>query len=291
MSFENKTYNYSKKSQAKSNGSSRYSISTMRSHRGAVNQFFKYCKERDYISQDFTFDIPKGKSNARPEFSLKDWQKLTRFMRVWVKGQMTYSKGSNYVSPRIHRDRFYLQHYILIMGNSGMRVGEARGLRWIDMESVSLGNDEERLLLKVDGKTGKRDTIANPNTEEYFKRLFDFRLTELDISKDKFDLKENVFCHPDGKPIHSFKTGFKSLLVKCNLRENNDGDYRTIYSLRHTYATMRINEVPIYQLAVNMGTSVKMIEDYYSHAKTKDPEFARRMTQGNQVGSNKVLPF
>ena len=54
---------------------------------------------------------------------------------------------------------------------------------------------------------------------------------------------------------------------------------------------MRINQVPIYQLAVNMGTSVKMIEDYYSHAKTKDPEFAKTITKGNQIGSSKVLPF
>ena len=84
---------------------------------------------------------------------------------------------------------------------------------------------------------------------------------------------------------------YKTLLDKCGLRENNDGDYRTIYSLRHTYATMRINQVPIYQLAVNMGTSVKMIEDYYSHAKTKDPEFAKTITKGNQIGSSKVLPF
>ena len=78
---------------------------------------------------------------------------------------------------------------------------------------------------------------------------------------------------------------------ECDLRLDNDGNYRTLYSLRHTYATMRINEVPIYQLAVNMGTSVKMIEEYYSHAQTKDPKFAESMTKGNQKGNSKVLPF
>jgi hypothetical protein len=44
------------------------------------------------------------------------------------------------------------------------------------------------------------------------------------------------------------------------LRQDKDGNNRTLYSLRHTYATMRINEVPIYQLAVNMGAGVEMIE-------------------------------
>ncbi len=66
---------------------------------------------------------------------------------------------------------------------------------------------------------------------------------------------------------------------ECDLRLDNDGNYRTLYSLRHTYATMRINEVPIYQLAVNMGTSVKMIEEYYSHAQTKDPKFAKLLNE------------
>ncbi len=42
---------------------------------------------------------------------------------------------------------------------------------------------------------------------------------------------------------------------------------RTIYSLSHTYATMRIvySEIDIHTLAVNMGTSVPMIERHYSH--------------------------
>ena len=75
------------------------------------------------------------------------------------------------------------------------------------------------------------------------------------------------------------------------MRKDKNGNNRTLYSLRHTYATMRINEVPIYQLAVNMGTSVEMIEDYYSHAKVRDKEFASSMTKGNQKGSAKALPF
>ena len=40
-----------------------------------------------------------------------------------------------------------------------------------------------------------------------------------------------------------------------------------------------------------VGTSVKMIEEYYSHAKSKDPKFAQSVTKGNQKGSSKVLPF
>ena len=100
-----------------------------------------------------------------------------------------------------------------------------------------------------------------------------------------------MFCHPDGSEVVSYKKGYTTLLDKCGLRLTDKGDYRTIYSLRHTYATMRITEVPIYQLAVNMGTSVKMIEEFYSHAKVKSKEFAETITKGNQKGSSKVMPF
>ena len=73
------------------------------------------------------------------------------------------------------------------------------------------------------------------------------------------------------------------------MRITKGGQKRTIYSLRHTYATIKINEVPICQLALNMGASVKIIEEYYSHAKSKDPKFAQSVTKGTQRGSGKVL--
>ena len=42
---------------------------------------------------------------------------------------------------------------------------------------------------------------------------------------------------------------------------------RVLYSLRHTYATiaLQIDRVEIHTLALQMGTSVSMIEKHYSH--------------------------
>ncbi len=102
---------------------------------------------------------------------------------------------------------------------------------------------------------------------------------------------ELIFCHPDGKRVGSYKKGFENLLVECQLQKDNEGKNRTLYSLRHTYTTMRINKVPVYQLAVNMWTSVEKIEQYYSHARTADPAFVSAMTEGNQTGTGRALPF
>jgi len=104
-------------------------------------------------------------------------------------------------------------------------------------------------------------------------------------------MNEPIFCHPNAKSVGSYKKGFITLLEGCNLRIANDGGNRAPYSPRQTYATMKINEVPVYQLAVNMVTSLEMIEKFYSHARSTDPSFAVSITKGNQSGSGRALPF
>jgi integrase len=45
------------------------------------------------------------------------------------------------------------------------------------------------------------------------------------------------------------------------------GKQRSMYSLRHFYATMALtyDRMSVYTLAKHMHTSVKMIEDHYGH--------------------------
>ncbi len=93
------------------------------------------------------------------------------------------------------------------------------------------------------------------------------RLAWLEENGGELDETEPVLARPDGTPVKSFKNSFNSALKAAKLTNNREGHKRTIYSLRHTYATMRIvySEIDIHTLAVNMGTSVPMIERHYSH--------------------------
>jgi integrase len=52
----------------------------------------------------------------------------------------------------------------------------------------------------------------------------------------------------------------------CGLEKNNEGQTRTLYSLRHTYATLELleNGTNIHTLAKQVGNSASMIEKYYS---------------------------
>ena len=53
-----------------------------------------------------------------------------------------------------------LTNYVLVLANTGIRVGEARNLSWSDIDTF-LGDDaKENIVLQVRGKTGAREVVA-----------------------------------------------------------------------------------------------------------------------------------
>ena len=116
----------------------------------------------------------------------------------------------------------------------------------------------------VRGKTKKRkQVVPQPSTEKYLKRIRDFREGELG---QPVSLREPVFCSLNGSPVESYKKGFKTFLKSIGLTVDDAGNPFTLYSLRHTYATLRIiNGAPHYFIASNMGTSVEMLMKFYGH--------------------------
>jgi integrase len=84
----------------------------------------------------------------------------------------------------------------------------------------------------------------------------------------KLRLDDYVF-RVDGKDMTGpFSKVFARLMEGCDLlHDTKTNKKRTLYSLRHYYATMALTyeRMSIYTLAKHMGTSVKMIEDHYAH--------------------------
>jgi hypothetical protein len=66
-----------------------------------------------------------------------------------------------------------------------------------------------------------------------------------------------------------------------------NGMARTIYSLRHFYATKRLeSETSPFLLAKQMGTSVEMLEKFYGQTSV-NATTAKSVSKGNQkAGSN-----
>lgn len=259
------------------------SEATLRRECIAFSPLFQYGFQKGYLTEIPEFNKPKAKLTRRSTFTDAEWKTFYKAARKWVEEGKTKAT---------YRERFVAQQYFLILANTGLRIGEARNLRWSDLKSVSI-DGKKQLKGWVKGKTGIREFAFQPGAEEYVKRLYDLRTEELGQHPGQDDL---VICHKDGKPIQSFKVSFKSLMDFANLPIIRNGIARSIYSLRHFYATKRLeNEVSPFLLAKQMGTSVEMLEKFYGQTSV-NASTMKSISRGNQsAGHNpdasKKYPF
>jgi integrase len=245
------------------------SNATLKRERACLLPLFKFAMSKGYITKLPEIDPPKAKLTRRPTFTPEEWKAIYTKARHWV------NEGKQKAT---YRDRFVAWQVFLILANTGMRVGELRGLRWSDLRTVP-SEDGNRLIGNVRGKTGAREVVFQGGADTYVKRLYDLRRDELEDSPERDGL---VICHKDGSAIVSFKTGFRALLTYAKVPEVRDGMSRTIYSLRHFYATQRLShEASPFLLAKQMGTSVEMLEKFYGHTVTS--ALAAQVTKRNQM--------
>jgi integrase len=152
---------------------------------------------------------------------------------------------------------------------TGMRHGtEAMGIRWKNIEWHT--KDGVRYLrIWVDGKTGGRWLIAKHRAVDVLKRLHARQDDIKDIAfEDLFATRvpHLLFRYNDGHQPHSFVGTFRRLMRDSGLLKDTEGQTRTLYSLRHTYATLELlnNSTDIHTLSKQMGNSAAMIERHYS---------------------------
>lgn len=236
--------------------------STLKRDMVAVKKLFAYAFAHKYIKEIPSFPKFNAKSERRANFTDDEWKKIVKSVNHWLKE----AENNN---PNAYRNRLYLKYFILIIGNTGIRPGtETQNLSWkCFFKGKVEGQEKKRLFIRVlKGKTGSRTVAPSTPVNSYKNALLKFRKKELKELKKTFDENEPIFCHKNGKPILSFKKGFKSFLKEYNLLKNKDGEKRVPYSLRHTYATRMIHSKMSHMfLAMNMGTSVKMLEKHYVH--------------------------
>lgn len=239
--------------------------STINTHNSALNRIFDVGMELNYmLKSQVPLLVNKGQdSERRPDFTIDEYRQLYRFMPHWVK------QGK---AGKSREMRKLLRDYVLILANTGMRHGtESYGLKWKHI-SIHTGKHGRRyLVFSVDGKTGKRELVARHNVAIYLQRIHS-RCD--DIKHIPFEQliaeghNKYVFRLPDGTQTQSLGQTFEILLKDAGLLvDRRTEQNRTLYSLRHTYATMALlyARMTHEQLRIQMGTSVAMIEKHYSH--------------------------
>ena len=231
--------------------------SSISTHNSALNRVFDEAMERGFMTKSQVPELKnKGvKSERRPDFSLEEYRQLIRYMRSWIRAG---KEGKSRWMRELLRD------YVLILANTGMRHGtESYGLKW---KHISFFKDKGRefLLMNVKGKTGQRELVARHNVVAYLQRIHKRTDDIKDLTFDELIKKgvdKEVFRLPDGSKTQGLNLTFEILLKDAGLLVDRKTDQnRTLYSLRHTYATfgMVYAGLPIHLLAKQMGTSVDL---------------------------------
>lgn len=249
---------------------------------GLAKTLLKFAGERGYRGNAAspTWRYKAERNIVRPSFTLPEYTKIYKTMRAWIREPML-------VERRYTREM--LRDYILILANSGMRVGEANNLKEEDIVEFTDEAGRRNYMFHVKGKTGKRIVIPRTNAVRYIERtlkrneewkqrwLNPVRAKQRNADSVRLQGYEGVtedadwfFRMADGARIITLIDQLKALLKVCGLEKNRYGEEYTLYSLRHFYAVqmLRRGKASIFDLARNMGTSVQIIEQYYGKDAT-----------------------
>lgn len=257
-----------------SNGTVRHEMVTFRA-------IMNYAATKNYIREN---QVPKGdmpeNKNRREAFNAQEWKALHTFAREKWKDKPKTGKALHIW----YRNMAY--NFMLIMGNTGMRNAEARNLRWRDVDTRTAKDGRTFVVMSVRGKGKYRDLLAAGNVTKYLDAVRNLFIDAQKIRLEKQGKKiieaelgpkpeDAVFTTFEGNGAKSlYDDLIRDLLIESKLLLGATKVPRSIYSFRHTYATFRLMAgIDVYFLAKQMGTSVKMIEDYYGHvAPAKNAE-------------------
>jgi integrase len=240
--------------------------STLNTHNSALNRVFDVALQLGFMTKSQVPELQNtgGQSNRRPDIRIEEYEKLLRGMRAYIQA----------AREGYERDiRLLLRDYVLILANTGIRPGtEAMNLKWQHI-SITTKNEKQYLTLSIKGKTKKWRTIqVRHRVARYLQRI-----QERDAELNKMTFAELIAAGVN-KPV--FKCGntkdlntalgrvFTRMMESCGLLfDKRTEQHRTLYSLRHFYATHELTKgnVTAYQLAEHMGTSIGMIQQHYGH--------------------------
>jgi hypothetical protein len=235
--------------------------STLMTFASAFSRVHQTAISRGWISDRVpipTMSRRGAKGEVRPAFSVEEIAQLRQFMASWQKlGNLDYD--------RIMRP--LLCAYVEFLLLTGMRHGtESMGIEWRHCEWYA-SEGQRYIRVWVDGKTGGRWLIAKHEAQAVLILLHSLQpdIADKPIEQVMGRDTKYLFRRPDGQRPRTFNGMFSKLMRESGLRWNHTNQSRTLYSLRHSYATMELlAETDIHTLARQMGTSVRMLEAHYS---------------------------
>jgi hypothetical protein len=255
---------------------------TLSMEQSALNQFFNWCHQtkrfmRFAIKMKVVASQKEKNDGRRATFTAQEWQVLTRNLLSWSQCKGKYAGGRVNEWHRHHREQ--LRYYVLFLSSTGIRSGtETRFMKWEDIEFGFRDQEgKEGLKIRIRAKT-KRGTSRTVISQEscvawmkewkaksYYNGDQDFVWYGMSKKGEKQKAATDL-----NKTFQAFLKTVDFKGRKDGLLNDQDGKRRSLYSLRHFYATQRlISGVSYEDLRKNMGTSIEQLVAHYDWATTE----------------------
>lgn len=183
-----------------------------------------------------------------------------------------------------------------LMITSGLRRGEALGLRWSDFDGKSIVVTSQ---LKLENGRVIRGELKTERSKRSL-RLPKFLVADLKNHRERqrefFEqigkpAPELIFPSSSGNPIRpdNLRKRFLTALSMSGIGPHDDGRQWTVHELRHTAASQLLNDrMPIQIVSKALGhSSVRVTIDVYAHLSDKDTELLAD-SMNSRYGTNAV---
>lgn len=229
---------------------------TIRNAHGVVRKALADAVERGYVIRNVA-------EQARPP------RRREPELTVWTAEQLrTFLEG-------VREDRWYALWHLY--ATTGMRRGEALGLRWTDVDLDSARLTVARELTVVDGrphedepktKRGRRTLALDEETVEVLRAHRKRQAEERLLAGPAYQGRDLVFCWGDGSLLHPHRPTrwLGEHAARLGL------PHLTPHGLRHSYSTLALAEgVPVKVLSERLGhASVGVTLRLYAHVTPGD---------------------
>jgi hypothetical protein len=269
------------KTSSSHNAKKNVSFTTLRMEQSALNQFFNWCySSKRYIRYPIKLKVVASQrqkqEGRRATFNNAEWNALTRNLLSWAEGKGKYADDR--LNEYHRHQRQQLRFYVLFLGSTGIRSGtETRYIKWSDISSFPDDDGIERLKIRISAATKmgrSRIVISQPNAVDWLK---DWRsMSHYPNDQDYVFYGQSKLGEPQ-RPATDLNKTFQQFLRTVNYhgREGGllfdpDGGRRSLYSLRHFYASQRLLHGVSYEdLRRQMGTGIQQLVRHYDHLLTE----------------------
>lgn len=242
------------------------SHSTILKELNTLRSIFDYAVRAGFLSEYDKLSIkpPRGEVGRRPSFEHHEIQELLNYLLERI------SEANIKDAQRLKR--YQLWAYAVIASSTGMRPSEIVGLKWSQVIGMLKGKEvplkklEKAPIRDIDVRfeiwDTKRDRprriVPLKSTPATILNLWEFS------GKETGDVR--IFADRNGDAVKGFGRELTSAFDTLGIRETGTSERRTAYSFRHYYITQmcRAGKSPAF-VAMNVGTSIDMIERFYLH--------------------------